>query len=119
MKKRILCFGDSNTWGYMVSGGRFDEDVRWPMKLQELLGDDYRIIEEGFNGRTCDIHTSALQGCPNIVLCVYPESEILQMAQERGVTEELKAGDQMLWVQLMNNLKQAAEETVLAEVVYS
>lgn len=53
MKKRILCFGDSNTWGYMVSGGRFDEDVRWPMKLQELLGDDFRIVEEGFNGRTC------------------------------------------------------------------
>lgn len=53
MKKRILCFGDSNTWGYMVTGGRFDEDVRWPMRLQTLLGEDFRVIEEGFNGRTC------------------------------------------------------------------
>lgn len=52
MKKRILCFGDSNTWGYMVTGGRFPEDVRWPMRLQMLLGDDYTVIEEGFNGRT-------------------------------------------------------------------
>ena len=42
-----------------------------------------------------------------------------KLAQEQGVTEELKAKDQMLWVQLMNNLRQAAEETVLAEVVYS
>ena len=44
---------------------------------------------------------------------------IEQMKKEQGVTEELKAKDQMLWVQLMNNLRQTAEETVLAEVVYS
>ena len=53
MKRRILCFGDSNTWGYMVTGGRFDEKTRWPMRLQALLGDEYTVIEEGFNGRTC------------------------------------------------------------------
>ena len=47
------------------------------------------------------------------------EKLLKQLAQEQGVTEELKAKDQMLWVQLMNNLRQAAEETVLAEVVYS
>ena len=52
MKKRILCFGDSNTWGYMVTGGRFPDDVRWPMRLQMLLGDEYTVIEEGFNCRT-------------------------------------------------------------------
>lgn len=61
MKKRILCFGDSNTWGYMVTGGRFDEDVRWPMRLQALLGDDYRVIEEGFNGRTC-VYDDPIEG---------------------------------------------------------
>ena len=53
MKKRILCYGDSNTWGYIPSGGRYDEETRWPMRLQQLLGDDYAVIEEGFNGRTC------------------------------------------------------------------
>ena len=42
-----------------------------------------------------------------------------QMAKEQGVTEELKASDQMLWVQKMNNIKAAAEEVVLAEIVYS
>ena len=47
------------------------------------------------------------------------ENLLKKLAQEQGVTEELKAKDQMLWVQLMNNLRQAAEETVLAEVVYS
>ena len=53
MKKRILCFGDSNTYGTNPSGGRFDENTRWPMRLAQLLGDDYAVIEEGFGGRTC------------------------------------------------------------------
>ncbi len=53
MKKRIICFGDSNTWGYNPKdGSRYDEETRWPMVLQKLLGDGYRIIEEGQNGRT-------------------------------------------------------------------
>ena len=39
--------------------------------------------------------------------------------ESRGVTEELKARDQMKWVQMMNNLQNAAEETVLAELIYS
>ena len=53
MQKRILCFGDSNTWGYIPTGGRYDEHTRWPMRMGELLGPDYAVIEEGFNGRTC------------------------------------------------------------------
>ena len=53
MKNRILCFGDSLTWGYdPVTCERFDEDTRWPCVLQSLLGDGFRIIEEGQNGRT-------------------------------------------------------------------
>ena len=47
------------------------------------------------------------------------ESLLQKMAQEQGVTEDLKATNQMMWVQLMNILRQAAEESVLAEVVYS
>ena len=41
------------------------------------------------------------------------------MAQAEGVTEELKAADPTKWVGLMNNLRNAAEETVLAELIYS
>lgn len=53
MKKRIVCFGDSNTWGYNGDNGtRFPEDVRWTGVLSELLGPEYTIIEEGQNGRT-------------------------------------------------------------------
>lgn len=51
--KRILCYGDSNTWGYQAgSGMRFSEGVRWPCILQELLGENYHVYENGMNGRT-------------------------------------------------------------------
>ena len=42
-----------------------------------------------------------------------------RMAREQGVTEELKASDQMQWVGLMNNIKASAEEVVLRELVYA
>lgn len=42
-----------------------------------------------------------------------------QMAMEQGVNESLKASDQMRWVQMMNNIRNAAEETVLSELIYS
>jgi lysophospholipase L1-like esterase len=53
-KTRILCFGDSYTWGYIPGSHheRFPENIRFPKKLQELLGDDFEIIEEGLNSRT-------------------------------------------------------------------
>ncbi len=51
--KRILCFGDSNTWGYPPDGiSRYDSNTRWPAILQHDLGEDYTIIEEGHCGRT-------------------------------------------------------------------
>ena len=53
MVKRILCFGDSNTYGYIPTGGRYDRHTRWPMHMAEILGPDYEVVEEGFNGRTC------------------------------------------------------------------
>ena len=49
----VLCYGDSNTYGYNpVNGLRYPKDVRWPGVLQKLLGDGYAVIEEGCNGRT-------------------------------------------------------------------
>lgn len=42
-----------------------------------------------------------------------------QMALEQGVTEELKVRDQMLWVQRMNNIRQAAEEIIYSQLIYA
>lgn len=42
-----------------------------------------------------------------------------QMAVSQDVTERLKEEDQMLWVELMNNIKSAAEEIILQELIYA
>lgn len=57
MKKRILCYGDSNTYGYVPagSGRRYSENVRWTGRLAALLGEGYTVIEEGLPGRTADL----------------------------------------------------------------
>lgn len=60
MRKHIVCFGDSNTFGCCAdpadtSSGwpsRFGEDERWPCLMQKELGEDYLVLEEGLNGRT-------------------------------------------------------------------
>ena len=41
-----------------------------------------------------------------------------QLAQREGVTEALKAADQMEWVRRMNSIRARAEEIVLSELVY-
>ena len=51
--KEILCFGDSNTHGYMPGlGTRYPIDQRWSGLLGKLLGDGYHVVEEGMDGRT-------------------------------------------------------------------
>jgi len=47
------------------------------------------------------------------------EHIIQQMTKQEGVTEELKAADQMEWVRCMNSSRNRAEEIVLHELVYS
>ncbi|WP_411991548.1 GDSL-type esterase/lipase family protein [Agarivorans sp. DSG3-1] len=50
---KVLCFGDSNTWGYSpTTGQRMPADSRWPRVMASLLGEAYQIIEAGQPGRT-------------------------------------------------------------------
>ena len=46
------------------------------------------------------------------------ENIVSAMAKQEGVTEALKAADQMEWVRRMNNIRNRAEEIVLREVVF-
>lgn len=51
--ERILCFGDSNTYGYIPDGsGRYPEDIRWTGILQKKLAGRAVVVEEGLCGRT-------------------------------------------------------------------
>ncbi|MGI5899239.1 MAG: TnpV protein [Christensenellales bacterium] len=47
------------------------------------------------------------------------ERIVSTMAKQEGVTEELKAADQMEWVGRMNSIRNRAEETILSELVYA
>jgi lysophospholipase L1-like esterase len=51
--KTILCYGDSNTWGFTpLLQQRYSPDIRWTGVLRAELGVDFMVIEEGMNGRT-------------------------------------------------------------------
>ena len=51
--KKIVCYGDSNTFGYSPKNGiRYDEKIRWTSILQKILGTEYRVINEGMCDRT-------------------------------------------------------------------
>lgn len=51
--KNILCYGDSNTFGYRPDKlGQYDETVRWTALIAQALGENFRVIENGVCGRT-------------------------------------------------------------------
>ncbi|MBQ6326572.1 MAG: hypothetical protein IJI26_10950 [Clostridia bacterium] len=58
--KRILIYGDSNSWGFDVTRyipeidtyQRMTEEERWPSLVRTLLGSGYEVIEDALNGRT-------------------------------------------------------------------
>lgn len=59
-EKRVLCFGDSLTWGWIpvedgVPTERFAPDVRWTGVLANQLGDGWTVIEEGLSARTTSV----------------------------------------------------------------
>ncbi|MCH6265556.1 SGNH/GDSL hydrolase family protein [Neobacillus citreus] len=63
MKRRIVCFGDSNTWGYDVKTlGRFPEGIRWTSILADLLGEEFQVVEEGLSGRTSVVDDPLFEG---------------------------------------------------------
>lgn len=78
MRKHVVCLGDSNTHGYCADpmdcadhGDRFNEDERWTCLLQEKLGKDYLVIEEGLSGRTTVFEDALHESMPAIDV-VYP-----------------------------------------------
>jgi lysophospholipase L1-like esterase len=78
MRKIVLCYGDSNTWGYIPDRGlRHPEDTRWPGVLQSCLGREYEVVEEGMNGRTAFSYYpngNPLNGCEYLSACLHAYS---------------------------------------------
>jgi len=61
--RTILCYGDSNTWGFdPATERRFPREVRWPGRLQSALGEEWHVVEEGLNGRTTTLESPIAPG---------------------------------------------------------
>ena len=99
--KTIVCYGDSNTWGYMpkrehpetTANHRFPWGVRWTSLLQMKLGADYRVVEEGLNGRTTmfddplDVCRNGLEGIDYSMLTNCPVDLVILMLGTNDVKE--------------------------------
>jgi lysophospholipase L1-like esterase len=77
---KILCYGDSNTWGQKPDkSGRYAADVRWTGRLQQLLGDAYYLVEEGLSSRTTDLDYAqkpGRNGKTYLLPCLYTHNPI-------------------------------------------
>lgn len=85
--KTILCYGDSNTWGFVAGSidfktfymERYPRNIRWTGLLQQYLGDEYYVIEEGLNGRTTNVDYKDLPGRNGktyLLPCLYSHSPV-------------------------------------------
>ncbi len=59
-RKRIMCFGDSLTWGWIptiegVPVARYSAQERWTGVMLDALGGGYELVEEGLSGRTTNV----------------------------------------------------------------
>lgn len=77
---RILCYGDSNTWGQNPhTWERYASNERWTGRLQDLLGENFEIIEEGLCGRSTVLERENRpggNGKPYLLPCVMSHNPI-------------------------------------------
>lgn len=57
--KRILIYGDSNTWGHAPFSGKYPETQQWPIILQQLLSGTAMVLQQGLPGRVAGGYEAA------------------------------------------------------------
>lgn len=125
--KQILCFGDSNTWGYNGENGeRFPWDVRWTGLLQEKFAEnrtDVRIIEEGLVGRTTVFEDPLRDGrkgtalFPTILETHAPVNVIVLMLGTNDCKTIFKASAKVIGAGIVRLLEQANRLAPEAEIL--
>jgi len=87
----ILCFGDSNTWGFdPADGSRFPPDVRWPGVMRKHLPAGWQVIEEALCGRTAlldDPFEDGRNGLPYLVPCLASHAPVDLVALMLGTND--------------------------------
>ena len=98
--KNILCYGDSNTFGFNpVDGSRYKKQERWTGVLAEILGSKYNVFEQGCNNRTMYFENPAgfeQSGCEYFEECLkkYIELEWVILALGINDTQFLYKADE-------------------------
>lgn len=125
--KQILCFGDSNTWGYNGENGeRFPWNVRWTGLLQEKFAEnrtDVRIIEEGLVGRTTVFEDPLRDGrkgtalFPTILETHAPVDVIVLMLGTNDCKTIFKASAKLIGAGIVRLLEQAKRLAPEAEIL--
>lgn len=110
----IICFGDSNTHGYNPKDAtRFERDIRWTGILQNLLGYNDYVIEEGLSGRTTvfeDPINEGLSGINHIVPCLMthePVDLLIIMLGTNDTKERFAANAEVISLGLARLIKKA------------
>ena len=98
-KKSILCYGDSNTFGYRpMDSQRYPYGIRWTSLLAENLGEDFRVIEAGLNSRTTAIDDDLEKDrngwkCIDVVMWISPrEREVLSGRSAASIRRYTQTG---------------------------
>ena len=123
MKKQI--YDEKNGMSYTLHGDYYLPDL--VLREEEPIYGKYGMLRKQFlkEHRSAGYQYFLLTGKLNEHLNQIDqeareqvETLMEQMTEKQGVTEELKAQDQMEWVRLMNNIKASAEEIVLKNMIY-
>ena len=123
MKKQI--YDEKNGMSYTLHGDYYLPDL--VLREEEPIYGKYGMLRKQFlkEHRSAGYQYLLLTGKLNEHLNQIDqeareqvETLMEQMTEKQGVTEELKAQDQMKWVRLMNNIKASAEEIVLKNMIY-
>lgn len=125
MKKRI--YDESNGMSYTLQGDYYLPDLVLAEEETVTYGRYGMLRREFLKEYRKGLYTALLlQGrlvkhLNQTDLTANERMDLLmrQMAEQQGVTERLKAENQLLWVGKMNNIRNAAEEIVLKELIYA
>ena len=88
----------------------------WGMRHKRFLKENHRVLYANLmtSGKLVAYFDDIEQQATAMFIRLVKE-----LAEKENVTEELKATDQMLWVQKMNNIRNRATEIVNAEIIYT
>ena len=111
---------------YTERNGIMYPDLALPEQTNHPIGKYGKLRLDYLKKHRRGTHTTLLTSCTLNQHLYETEQEakrqidltLSRLAKERGITEELKATNPLLWVQEMNNAKHDAEEIVLNEIIY-